>query len=41
MPDMDDVAYRHPDDMQLARDEFERLMQAGIDKIMVRQFCFA
>ena len=37
-PDFDDVPYRHPDDMEMIDNQFQRLMNQDIDEIVIWRF---
>lgn len=37
-PEFDDVLYRHPEDMQMIKKDFARLMKQGIDEVVVWKF---
>jgi len=38
LPEFDDVPNRHPDDMQMIREEYADLMKQGIDELVIWEF---
>jgi hypothetical protein len=37
-PEFDDVPYRHPEDMEIIQNQFQKLMSQGIDEVVVWKF---
>lgn len=37
-PEFDDVPYRHPEDMQMIKKDFARLMKQGVDEVIVWKY---